>query len=176
MGRIDAATKQASALLDDTHRFVRGKPQESERVDACKVASEVAELMEGTFPRITMPTTMPDGPAHVQASPRRLFDGLMHLVLNAFEAMNHKGEIRLQVRRTDGQVVLAVSDSGPGIAGGDLERALEPGTTGGGESFTTGLGLPAAAAIARQMGGSLELESPQGGGLRAELRLPEVGS
>lgn len=176
MARIDEAVKQASVLLDDTHRFVRGRPVDEERVDVGRVARGVSELVEGTYPRIKVPAATPDDPVHVQASPRRLFDAIMHLVLNAHEAQDAKGEIRLQVEREDGHVLVACSDSGPGMSEEELDRALEPGytTRGGDGRFSTGLGLPAARAIAGQMGGSLELEPVPGGGLRACLRLPEA--
>ncbi len=176
LGRIEAASREASALLDDTHRFVRGKPAAAEPVDACKIAREVSGLMEATYPRIKVPTRTPDGPVLVQGSPRRLFDALMHVVLNAFEAQEQKGEIRLDVERAGGEVVLAVTDGGPGIPDDAIERAMEPGftTRDGDGAFSTGLGLPAARAIARQMDGSLDLEQAEGGGLRASLRLPEI--
>jgi signal transduction histidine kinase len=178
MGRIGQAVKQASLLLDDTHRFVRGKPVAEERMDVCSVAREVSDLVESTYPRIKVPTRTPEGPVHVTGSPRRLFDALMHVVLNALEAQDGKGEIHLEVESGDGRVTLAVTDEGPGIAADEIAKALEPGftTRDGGDLFSTGLGLPAARAIARQMKGALELEPGDGGGLRVCLRLPEEGS
>jgi signal transduction histidine kinase len=176
--RIQAASREASALLDDTHRFVRGKPAAAERVDACRVAREVSALMEATFPRITVTARTPGEPVPVMASPRRLFDALMHLVLNAFQALDGTGTIRIEVAAEGESAVLSVSDDGPGIPEKDLERVLEPGTTGrgGDDTFSTGLGLPAARAIARQVDGTLGLECPSGGGLRADLRLPLAGT
>jgi len=178
MERIQAASREASALLDDTHRFVRGKPAATERVDACGVAREVSALMEATFPRITVPARTPGAPVQVMASPRRLFDALMHLVLNSFQALEGKGEIRIEVATEGERVVLSVSDDGPGIPERDLERVLELGVTGHEDAgeFSTGLGLTAARAIAHQMDGTLVLACPDGGGLRADLGLPLAGS
>jgi signal transduction histidine kinase len=178
LAKIEHAARQASSLLDETHRFVRGKPVPGEPFDCTRVVSEVSALVEATFPRLRLPTSLPGGQVRIHGSPRLLADALVHLLLNSSEALDGKGEIRMSVEtmRTGGAAIalVSVADDGPGIAPERLGEALEPGTSGWQDrtTFRTGLGLPAARAIARMMGGALELESPPAGGLTACMRLP----
>jgi two-component system OmpR family sensor kinase len=93
---------------------------------------------------------------------------------NALKYTPEGGTVDVSVRREDGQLVLAVEDSGPGIAEADRARVLDrfyrvPGATATG----SGLGLAIASAIAQLHGVTLELDrSPRLGGLRVGLRLP----
>lgn len=74
----------------------------------------------------------------------------------------------------DGGRTLRVGDRGPGVA--DVERALEPGFTSGSDAGGlirgVGAGLPTAARLLENHGGSLTLEPNIGGGLVATLSVP----
>ncbi len=110
----------------------------------------------------------------VRADPEALGILLANLVDNALKYTPEGGTVDVSVRREAGAVVLAVEDSGPGIAEPDRARVLDrffrvPGsaTTG------SGLGLAIASAIAQLHGSALALDrSPRLGGLRIALRLP----
>jgi len=72
--------------------------------------------------------------------------------------------------RPDGEAIIAVTDTGRGIAEDDLERIFNPfftRTSGG-----TGLGLPAVRRIVRAHGGRIEVTSTVGVGSTFTLRLP----
>jgi CheY-like chemotaxis protein len=74
-------------------------------------------------------------------------------------------------------VVLDVTDDGPGIAADERARVFEPFARGahGGDRPGTGLGLPLARQLARAMHGDLVLvPSEHGAHFRATLRLPCV--
>ncbi|MBI0435978.1 HAMP domain-containing sensor histidine kinase [Roseomonas sp. KE0001] len=83
----------------------------------------------------------------------------------------------VEVLRRGDEAVVAVGDSGPGVAPGDLERVFEPffradEARAAGEG--SGLGLPTAKAIAETHGGRLEMQSVQGIGTVVKLTLPSV--
>jgi len=174
--RVDGAVKQASTLLDATHAFVRGKPTSPSRIDCAKVVSEVCHLVDDTFPMLEMQVDLPGDPVWVTADSRRLQDAVVHLVLNAFEAMGQRGEITVAVRRIEGEVQIGIADGGPGMESSDIEKSREEWFTTGRKDglFATGLGLPASRAIVEEMGGRLVLESTSGEGLEARLVLPET--
>jgi signal transduction histidine kinase len=82
--------------------------------------------------------------------------------------------IGLTLRDRGAEVVVEISDAGPGIAEADRARALAPfsqldAARGKGGS---GLGLAIAARFAEASGGRLELDDAPGGGLLARLVLP----
>lgn len=89
------------------------------------------------------------------------------------------GEIRVSTRRApDGQVELSVSDTGIGIAPGDLSIIFDDFRQVDG-SFTRrygglGIGLTLARELIGLLGGTLELESEVGVGTTVRVRLPQT--
>lgn len=115
----------------------------------------------------------PDRPVVVDADPRRLERILGNFLDNAKEhAADADVEIEIDGRAEE--VVIAVSDRGPGVPGDRLElifdrfTKVDPSRSGG----SSGLGLAIAAEHAALMGGYLQAMNRDGGGLRLELVLP----
>lgn len=108
---------------------------------------------------------------------RLLRQALLNLVGNAVKFTEAGGDVVLCAHvLSDGQLCLAVTDTGVGIAVSDLPRALAPfgrldshldATTEG-----TGLGLPVAKALIELHGGMLHLNSSPGVGTTAFVTLP----
>jgi signal transduction histidine kinase len=97
---------------------------------------------------------------------------LWNIALNGVEAMDGGGRLFLEVGRRNGQVLIAVSDSGPGIAREEQARVFEPfySRKPGG----TGLGLTIAQRIIAAHGGRIDVESVPGRGTRFTIALPIV--
>jgi len=115
----------------------------------------------------------PGAAVAVLAFDRRLVQrALRNLIENALRASSRDGEVLVRVEPCgpDGTVALTVSDRGPGVSDGDLERIFEPyfSTSGGG----TGLGLPIARRIVEEHGGSIAAAARPGGGLAVRIVLP----
>ncbi len=114
--------------------------------------------------------------AVVLADPDRVGTALDALIENAVKQTDPGDEIRLGARHEGDQVVIAVADSGPGIATRQLERVfdrfarLDVGRSrarGG-----VGLGLAIVKAIAEAHGGSVRAHSALGHGSVFEILLP----
>lgn len=107
----------------------------------------------------------------IQARPSALREVLLNLFFNAVEAMPGGGRIDLRVRGGEDGVVIAVSDSGPGIPESIRMCIFDP-------FFTTkpapagGLGLSICLRIISDLGGTLEVESEPGRGSTFAARLP----
>lgn len=101
---------------------------------------------------------------------------LVHLLRNAGQALSpargERGTVTLRsFPRSDAEVVVAVDDTGGGIAPGDLERVFDPFFTtrpGGG----MGLGLSIAQRIVDAHGGRFEVDSQVGRGTTMRVVLP----
>ena len=115
--------------------------------------------------------------AVIDTRPHALRRILVNLTDNA---LKFAGAAELKVERKNGSLSVKVLDRGPGIAEEALAHVMEPfyrvensrnRSTGG-----TGLGLAIAQQLAQAIGGSLTLSNREGGGLCAELGLPNQPS
>jgi len=118
----------------------------------------------------------PDDPITIQIDPGQIEDAVLNLVLNAIEAVDGKGNIRVRVFRANSdsieeeQAIVEVSDDGHGIREEDLARLFSAFFTTKREG--TGLGLPAVKRIARLHGGRVEVRSSVGQGSVFTIHLP----
>jgi len=92
-----------------------------------------------------------------------------NLLQNAFRVTPDGGRVSLELEQENGDVRVAVEDTGPGIAPEQRERLFRAfvSDTGG-----TGLGLAIAKELSNALGGRIDLESQVGRGSRFELVLP----
>jgi PAS domain S-box-containing protein len=107
------------------------------------------------------------------ADAAQLEDAILNLILNAVEAIKDHGAITVEVRHPDdnpNHTIIAVTDTGRGIADADLQRIFSPFYTT--NSNGTGLGLPAVRRIARAHGGRVEVNSQPGSGSTFSIHLP----
>lgn len=100
-----------------------------------------------------------------------LLEILDELIANAREACVER--VAVAIETAGGQLAIAVSDDGHGMTAEIAEAARDPFfSTRSGNGEHMGLGLFLVEAKARQLGGSLELESEPGAGTTVSLRLP----
>jgi PAS domain S-box-containing protein len=120
----------------------------------------------------------PVDPITIAIDPAQIEDAVLNLIINAIEALDNDGTVKIQVARAsnerseefEDEAIVEVSDNGRGINEEDLARIFNPffTTRHGG----TGLGLPAVRRIARAHGGRVEVNSTVGEGSTFSLRLP----
>lgn len=108
----------------------------------------------------------------VFGSADRLEQIVLNLLLNAKDAMNGAGRVRVRLRREGRAAVLVVHDEGPGIAPEVLDRLFEPFVTTKPVGQGTGLGLAVCHTLVERLGGTIEAENPPEGGARFVVRLP----
>jgi CheY-like chemotaxis protein len=119
---------------------------------------------------------MPDDLPTVWADLDQLAQVIHNLLLNAAEAMNWVGCVRMSASTKDGadgrRVVISVEDQGPGVPAELRNRIFDPyfSTKGAG----TGLGLATSYWIVRRHGGDLDITDRPEGGARFSLSLPAL--
>ena len=111
-------------------------------------------------------TALAEATAAVQAG--KLEQALLNVIDNAVRHTPAGGRITLSVSVEGGTAVVAVADSGPGVAEAELPRLFERGYSTSG----SGLGLGLARAMLESFGGRIEASSPPGSGLRVRILLP----
>ncbi|HSD51787.1 MAG TPA: ATP-binding protein, partial [Candidatus Methylomirabilis sp.] len=121
--------------------------------------------------QVTVPPDLPPG----YGDERRLAQVLLNLVGNALK-FTEAGEVRVEVGAADGRFLVAVTDTGPGIAPADQARIFEEFQQADSSSTRkkggTGLGLAIAKRIIELHGGRLWVESRPGQGATFRFTVP----
>jgi signal transduction histidine kinase len=110
----------------------------------------------------------------ISADGRRVRQVVFNLVSNAVKFTPAEGRVDVSARLDDGQVEIAVADTGPGIAPDELETIFEEfkQAADGKRAEGTGLGLPLSRKLAELHGGRLWVESEVGCGSTFHFTLP----
>jgi signal transduction histidine kinase len=110
----------------------------------------------------------------IAADRRRVRQVVFNLVSNAVKFTPREGRIDVSARRDNGQVEIAVADTGLGIAPEELETIFEEfkQATDGKRAEGTGLGLPLSRKLVELHGGRLWAESKPGRGSTFRFTLP----
>jgi two-component system, OmpR family, sensor kinase len=113
-------------------------------------------------------------PAVIRADTQRLTQALMQVAQNACQHTPDDASIRMGSRIENGQIVLWVHDTGPGVAPEDAERVFQRYVRGSDRPAGSGLGLGLSivAAIAAAHGGLARLVQEARPGARFEIVLP----
>lgn len=96
----------------------------------------------------------------------------LNLILNAQQALAGPGTVTVFSGVDNGQVVVKVSDSGPGLPAGCRDRLFSPGWTTKSEEEGTGLGLFISKRIVERHAGRIEAGNDPAGGAVFVVTLP----
>ena len=133
---------------------------------------EVAGRAEPLVERRGLELVVDDRGGYVLADPEWLEQALLILVSNA--AKHYSGRGKRVWLRVDGGT-FEVEDEGEGISEEDLAHVFERHYRGeGASSGGFGLGLPICKELVERMGGEITIESVEGVGTTARIRLPEI--
>ena len=150
-----------------------------EEVDLGKVLEAVCNLTKGRAEEkgLEIRIVLPDEFPKLFADQRSLKQMLLNLTSNAIKFTVGEGVVVIMAQiATNGDVEIAVQDSGIGIAAEDMDKALtafgQVDSALARENQGTGLGLPLVRAMIELHGGELSLDSSPGNGTTARLSLP----
>ena len=187
--RVQDQLRELSEIIEDVEvgaehvravsRGLTGQLRGDAPVDHCDVADVVVQVARLVRPELqgrTMLSTLGNA-LEVRASPIRLTQVLINLVVNAAQALaelerSTPGHIEVRWRLFGEGAQIEVKDDGPGLPAelcesrADVLRTSKPVGSG------TGLGLPLCRELVAGMGGTLSLRSVPGQGTIARIDLP----
>jgi signal transduction histidine kinase len=169
VGETDRLSQSVTQLLS----FARREPPASSPCSADDLARAVADLFRANAggKRISIECLARASSELNGVSAGAVRDALSNLLLNALQATPAGGQIKIEAFRKNGDVVFAVTDSGPGISTDLQTRIWEPFFTT--RQRGTGLGLAIVRKRMEEAGGSATLAPRDNDrGARFEIRLP----
>jgi signal transduction histidine kinase len=152
-------------------------PDASDRVTCLKDWwEEVGPLLEAALPKeVNFHADLPADLPRIRVPRHRLTQAVLNLLVNAGEATEGHGKVRLWGTVKSGSWVrLGVSDDGRGMSQNVRRHALEPFFTTRSRGLSTGLGLSLVHGVAKGAGGTVKIESSPGRGTTVVLTLPAI--
>jgi signal transduction histidine kinase len=168
--------QRLNSIVEQFLSLARPIEIKAEALPLAAVLKELAALEDGEAKRSQVQirvVTAPNLPP-LKADPRHLTQVLLNLMLNGLQAMPHGGTLTLEATASSSNFLIAVTDTGTGIAPENLPRIFEP-------YFTTktqgsGLGLAISRRIIEAHGGTITAAAGESGvGCRFEISLPRDG-
>ncbi|MCU1538047.1 MAG: integral rane sensor signal transduction histidine kinase [Humibacillus sp.] len=169
MGRIESEANRMSSLVEDLLLLARldaGRPLEQEHVDVSMIVINAVSDAHAASPDHVWDLDLPPEPLEVTGDTARLHQVTANLLANARTHTPAGTRVTTSIREEGGWVRLAVHDNGPGVPAAlqpnvfeRFARGDDARNRGGG---STGLGLSIVAAVAKALGGRVELDSRPG--------------
>jgi signal transduction histidine kinase len=172
---IQEEVKRLETFLGDLRDFLRPVPPAKQEIDLNRVIKEVQTLMteaaqgKEVFLEVRLDPRLP----RVEADANQIKQVLVNLIKNALEATEESGRILMTTEFKEGQVWLAVQDTGKGMSGEVLEKIFHPFFTT--KDKGTGLGLAVIHKIISDHHGTIMVESVTGRGSTFTIKLPQKG-
>jgi signal transduction histidine kinase len=169
---ITSECERLNGLLTNFLNFARPRPPRLQNVQIEPVLENVLALARHGVRGKTVhfEKTIAIGLQSVECDPEQLEQVLLNLMINAIEASPDGGVVTLSAAAEDSSMAIGIADQGHGVAPAHIDRLFDPFFTT--KEQGTGLGLPVAHQIVRQMGGSLLAKANSGQGMTFSVVLP----
>ncbi|MDY6832951.1 MAG: response regulator [Thermodesulfobacteriota bacterium] len=154
--------------------FVRPADQACARTDLKELISESIELVtkEMQGKQIAVDRKMDDTEGVAWTDPYALRQVMINLLTNAVHAIQREGTITVSLSEAEGFVSIAVSDTGVGIPGENLDKIFEPFFSTKPSDKGTGLGLYVTRGIVDRLDGRIGVKSTVGRGTTFTVEIP----
>lgn len=186
----EAGVQRGARLTRQLLAFARRLPLEPRPVDLGRILHDTTVLLRQSLgEQIEIETIVAGGLWNTLVDPGQVENAILNMAINARDAMPQGGKLTIELSNAyldeayaahhmevkPGQyVMLAISDTGVGIAPELAERVFEPFFTTKPEGQGTGLGLSQVFGFVKQSGGHIKLYSEPGQGTTFKIYLPRT--
>jgi len=159
----EIATERIMKIVGSLKNFARLDEAERKKVNIHEgIESTLSLLRHQLKNRIRIVKCFGDIP-EIECYPNELNQVFMNILVNAAQAIKHRGEITVKTWREGDRVKITISDTGVGIPPENLSKVFDPGFTTKGVGLGTGLGLSICYKIIQDHRGTIEGESSKQG-------------
>jgi len=169
---LDSSVRQVDRLVRDFTDYSAPVTMERKPIDASEVLQTSLDAIGSSCAakKISLSKIIAPGPWPIQGDASRLRQTFDNLLRNAMEAQPHGGEILVSAKQTGKELIVDISDAGPGVPlerRGDLFEFGKTTKVGG-----SGIGLPLSQLIVESHGGSLTYQDGNSTGATFRVTLP----
>ena len=174
--KVEKQTFRAARIVNNLLDFARDRSGEQRTVQIEQLLNDCLVLLKERLlsKSIRLEWQPPDEEILVQANDGELQQVFTNLVVNAVDAMDDEGQLRVHIEADDRWVWISVEDDGPGIPITELEKIFQPFYSTKLAKGGTGLGLSISYNIIRRHRGEIRVMSHPGEGSRFIVELPRV--
>jgi two-component system NtrC family sensor kinase len=175
---LEQIRTQGKRCKEITHKLLSFARKTDSRIEDFEIGHLIEEVVSLSAQRAKYSNVeivshlAPRLPA-ISASQSELQQVFLNLINNALDAMDKTGgTLTISARQEDGQILISVSDNGPGIPKAILARIFDPFFTTKPVGSGTGLGLSICYGIIHKMGGTISVRSAVDAGTTFEIHIP----
>ncbi len=175
LSQIRTQGKRCKEITHKLLSFARKTDPALKRVQLNQVIDEVISLSEqrAKFSNVKIISKLDSALPEIAVSPSEIQQVLLNLINNSVDAMEQSGgSIEIRTSRTDAQIIVEVTDNGPGIPKANLARIFDPFFTTKPVGRGTGLGLSICYGIIKKAGGEITATSQVGAGTTFRICIP----
>ncbi|TFI59862.1 PAS domain-containing hybrid sensor histidine kinase/response regulator, partial [Sphingomonas parva] len=180
--KISAAADRCARIVQTFLAMARRREPQRNPIDPNELVSAALQLAEYALRTsgVTATVECEPGVPPIQGDKDQLHQVLVNLIINAQQALEEGEGLdkRLMIRTARnevGNVVIDVTDNGPGVPTDLACRIFEPFFTTKPQGSGTGVGLSFSHGIVEAHGGTLRVLQSEGGGATFRIELPSAG-
>ncbi len=168
---LDKGLRQIENTMRQLLNFGRTEPLSLRKVDLKALFNECTELFQFKLKNISLQVDVTVS-THYLLDAEALKQIIINIGLNALQAMNDGGSLKILCEREENKLLLVFKDTGTGIADENLPHIFDPFFTTKDVGEGTGLGLAVTYSLVQRMNGDISVSSKIGEGTAFCITLP----
>ena len=169
---------QGRRCKEITHKLLSFARKTDSRIEDFEIGPLLEEVVSlsaqrAKYSNVELSTQLEPKLPAISASHSELQQVFLNLINNALDAMDKTGgKLSVSAQQENGNIIIDVTDNGPGIPKANLARIFDPFFTTKPVGSGTGLGLSICYGIIHKMGGDITVRSTVDVGTTFSIRIP----
>lgn len=171
---MEDGVKRIQKTVTNLLEYARNPGLERSNTDLRALIKKALDLLDYQIQKshIKIEYEFSDAIPLVKVDQNQMVQVFVNIILNAVQAMEEGGLLKIAIRSIDEQIILTVSDTGKGIPEEDLPKVFDPFFTTKGKDGGSGLGLWLSQGVIERHGGIIQIDSKNDEGTTVRIQLP----